>query len=199
VDRCRIHSIKRLSINIAKRGYVVGFVGSLFWWQGVDRLVKAVAEVSRQANQPVTLVIVGDGPERARVEELCQVLGVHCVLTGYVRHEVALALLSVLDVLVVPSVRMSTTSSNIPIKLLEAWALGVPVVITKHRIFEMLGLVDHKHVVFCEPDAADIAEKILMVLTNETFREELIKNGSALAKIFYYDVLVQKMFRILQK
>jgi len=49
-----------------------------------------------------------------------------------------LALLSVFDVLVMPSVRMSTTSSNIPIKLLEAWALGMPVVITKHKIFESL-------------------------------------------------------------
>jgi outer membrane biogenesis lipoprotein LolB len=54
---------------------------------------------------------------------------------------------------------MSTTSSNIPIKLLEAWVLGVPVVITKHKIFDVLGLVDRKHVVFCEPDVVDIAEK----------------------------------------
>ncbi len=199
VDRNKIDLIKRLRINITKRGYVIGFVGSLFWWQGVDRLVKAVAEVSRRANQPVTLVIVGDGPERARVEELCRTLGVRCVLTGYVKHEVALALLSVLDVLVVPSVRMSTTSSNIPIKLLEAWALGVPVVITKHKIFEVLGLVDNKHVVFCEPVVADIAEKILNVLTNERLRKELVKNGSALVKLFYYDLLVQNMLRILQK
>jgi glycosyltransferase involved in cell wall biosynthesis len=199
VDGNKIDLIKLLRISITKRGYVVGFVGLLSWWQGVDRLVKAVAEVSRQANQPVTLLIVGDGPERARVEELCRALGVRCVLTGSVRHEVALALLSVLDVLVVPSVRMSTTSSNIPIKLLEAWALGVPVVITKHKIFEVLGLADRKHVVFCEPDVADIAEKTLMVLTNETLRKELIKNGSAFVKIFYYDFLVQNMFRTWQK
>ena len=104
----------------------------------MDRLVKAVAEVSKRANQPVTLLIVGDSPERARVEELCKALGVSCVVTGYVRHEVALALLSVFDVLVVPSVRMSTTSSNIPIKLLEAWALSVAVVIMKHEILTRL-------------------------------------------------------------
>jgi glycosyltransferase involved in cell wall biosynthesis len=197
VDRNKIDLIKRLRINITKRGYAVGFVGSLFWWQGVDRLVKAVAEVSRQANQPVTLVIVGDGPERARVEELCRTLGVRCVLTGYVKHEVALALLSVLDVLVVPRVSMPTTNSIIPVKLLEAWALGVPVIITKHKIFEVLSLVDHKHLVFCEPDVADIAKKILMVLTNKTLRKELIKNGSALVKVFYYDLLAQNMLRIL--
>jgi len=199
VDGNKVDLIKRLRINIAKRGYAVGFVGSLSWWQGVDRLVKAVAEVSRQANQPVTLLIVGDGPERARVEELCRALGVRCVLTGSVRHEVALALLSVLDVIVVPRVRTSSTESVIPIKLLEAWALGVPVVITKHEIFDVLGLVDRKHVVFCGPDVADIAEKIFMVLTNEVLRKELIKNGSALVKIFYYDFLVQNMFRIWQK
>jgi glycosyltransferase involved in cell wall biosynthesis len=195
VDGNKIDLIKRLRINIAKRGYVVGFVGSLSWWQGVDRLVKAVAVVSRRVNQPVTLVIVGDGPERAKVEGLCRALGVRCVLTGFVRHEVALALLSVFDVLVVPRVRMSSTESVIPIKLLEAWALGVPVVITKHEIFDVLGLVDRKHVVFCEPDVADIAEKILMVLTNEVLRKELIKNGNALVKLFYYDFLAQNMLR----
>jgi len=199
VDGNKIDLIKRLRINIAKRGYMVGFVGSLFRSQGVDHLVKAVAVVSRRVNQPVTLLIVGDGPERARVEELCRTLGVRCVLTGSVRHEVALALLSVLDVIVVPRVRMSSTESVIPIKLLEAWALGVPVVITKHEIFDVLGLVDRKHVVFCKPDIADIAEKILMVLTNETLRKELIKNGSALVKKFYYDFLVQNMFRTWQK
>ena len=100
----------------------------------MDRLVEAVAEVSKRANQSVTLLIVGDGPERARVEELCRALGVSCVVTGYVRHEVILALLSVLDVLVMPRVRVSSTEYVIPIKLLEAWALGVPMVITKHAI-----------------------------------------------------------------
>jgi glycosyltransferase involved in cell wall biosynthesis len=150
VDRCRMYSIKRLRINIAKRGYVVGFVGSLFWWQGVNRLVKAVAEVSRRANQPVTLLIVGDGP-------------------------------------------------NIPIKLLEAWAFGVPVVITKHEIFDVLGLTDRKHVVFCEPETADIAEKIFMVLTNEALRKELVKNGSKLVKKFYYDLLVRNILEHMLK
>jgi glycosyltransferase involved in cell wall biosynthesis len=195
VDGNKIDLIKRLRINIAKRGYVVGFVGSLSWGQGVDRLVRAVAVVSRRVNQPVTLLIVGDGPVRARVEELCRALGVRCVLTGSVRHEVALALLSVLDVLVVPRVRTSSTESVIPIKLLEAWALGVPVVITKHEIFDVLGLVDREHVVLCEPDVADIAEKIFMVLTNEVLRKELIKNGSVLVKTFYYDFLVQNMLK----
>ncbi len=109
-------------------------MGSLLWWQELDRLVKAVAEVSKQANQPVTLLIVGDGPERAKVEELCRALGVSCVVTGYVRREVVLALLSVLNVLVMPRVRVSSTECVIPIKLLEAWALGVPVVIAKHAI-----------------------------------------------------------------
>jgi hypothetical protein len=71
------------------------------------------------------------------------------------------------------------------------------VIITKHKIFEVLGLVDRKHVVFCEPDVADIAEKILVLLTNDTLRKELIKNGSALVKLSSYDLLAQNMIRIL--
>jgi len=59
--------------------------------------------------------------------------------------------------------------------------------------------MDRKHVVFCEPDAADIAEKILMVLTNEALGKELIKNGSALVKRFYYDFLTQNMLEHMLK
>ena len=59
--------------------------------------------------------------------------------------------------------------------------------------------MDRKHVVFCEPDAADVAEKILMVLTNEALRKELIKNGRALVKRFFYDFLTQNMLEHMLK
>jgi len=53
------------------------------------------------------------------VEELCRALGISCVVTGYVRHEVVLALLSVLDVLVMPRVRVSSTDMLSPLSFLK--------------------------------------------------------------------------------
>ena len=193
IDEKKIESIKRINVRLSKDHYFVGFVGSLFWWQGVDLLVRAVARVSEKLK--VTLLIVGDGPEKGKIKKLCRELKVRCVVTGYVRHEVALALLSNLDVLLLPRLRTSTTESNVPIKVIEAWALGVPVVTTRHKIYEYLGLRDGEHLLYCEPEPSDIAEKILKILTNPELQKRLASNGRKIAEKFYYRNIILKLIQ----
>jgi len=193
IDEKKIESIKRINVRLSKDHHFVGFVGSLFWWQGVDLLVRAVARVSEKLK--VTLLIVGDGPEKGKIKKLCRELKVRCVVTGYVRHEVALALLSNLDVLVLPRLRTSTTESNVPIKVIEAWALGVPVVTTRHKIYEYLGLRDGEHLLYCEPEPSDIAEKILKILTNPELQKRLASNGRKIAEKFYYRNIILKLIQ----
>jgi len=113
----------------------MGFVDALFWWQGVAILVRAVAKLA-SSGVKIKLVLVGDGPERNRILELCRKLKVDCVITGFVNHEMALKIMSQLDALVVPRIRMSSTDNVIPIKIIEAWALGTPVIATRHKIFD---------------------------------------------------------------
>jgi len=193
VDREKIEAIKRVikSSERSKRNYyVVGFVGLLAWWQGVDILVKTVAEIKDFLDKPVKLLIVGDGPERRKIEFLCRELKVDCTITGFIKHEEALKLMKELDVLVVPSIRMSTTESNIPIKVLEAWALGVPVIATRHEIYEFIGLKNFEDIVFCEPEPEDIAHKILILLSNESLRKKIVEKSSKLVERFCYDRIV---------
>ena len=56
-------------------GFTVGFVGSLLAWQGLDRLLYAVAAL-RAEGLPVHVAVVGDGPERGRWENLARELGI---------------------------------------------------------------------------------------------------------------------------
>ena len=49
------------------------------------------------------------------------------VITGFLPHLEALKKMTILDVLAVPSRRNPATEFNIPIKILEAWAIGIPV------------------------------------------------------------------------
>jgi len=72
--------------------FKVGFVGTVSWWQGVDILVRAVAKLA-SSGVKIKLVIVGDGPERNRISELCRKLKVDCVITGFVNHETALKIM----------------------------------------------------------------------------------------------------------
>jgi len=102
------------------------------------------------------ILIVGDGPERRKIEKLCRELKVDCHITGFIKHEEALKLMKEFDTIVVPSIKISTTSSKIPIKVIEAWAIGIPVITTRHEIYRWLGLKDMEDILFCEPEPGDI-------------------------------------------
>ena len=55
-------------------GFTIGFVGSLLAWQGLDRLLRAVAAL-RETGLPVCVAVVGDGPAREGWEKLARELG----------------------------------------------------------------------------------------------------------------------------
>lgn len=81
----------------------VAFVGRLVEAKGVRLLAKAVAAAARQLRRPLTLLLIGDGPEREGVRRDCARLGVPVESPGWVdvrrRHE----LLTDVDLLLVPS------------------------------------------------------------------------------------------------
>jgi len=170
---------------------VIGFLGSLFWWQGVDILVRSVALVRNRI--PVRLLIIGDGPQRSTVENLCRRLNVPYEITGYLPHEKALQRLIEADILVIPSRRISTRETKIPNKIVEAWSLGVPVITTKHKVFEYFNIKEDQEAVFCEPTPNSVANAILKVLENEVLRERLIKFGLQKAKAFTYNEISKRI------
>lgn len=74
---------------------------------------------------PVRFFLVGDGPQRAQLEQLASDLGIRdaVVFTGY--RSDAVELLAELDVLLISSV-----TEGLPLTVYEAFAAGVPVVAT---------------------------------------------------------------------
>jgi glycosyltransferase involved in cell wall biosynthesis len=126
---------------------------------------------------------------------LCRELNVQCSITGFLGHEDALKLLKTFDVLVVPRRRISSTEAVIPIKIIEAWAMGVSVIATTHEVFMYMGLRDREDIVFCEPNPEDVANKILIVLKDEELRKRLSEKGPLLAKNYYYDIIASRILR----
>lgn len=192
VDLQKIRNVSKTSKPIKERNeFIVGFLGSLFWWQGVDTLVRSVALVRKKL--PVRLLIIGDGRQRSIIESLCRELRVPYEITGYLSHEEALQRLTEVDVLVIPSRRHSTRETKIPNKIIEAWSLGIPVVTTKHRVFKYFNIKGDEEVVFCEPIPTDVANAILKVLENKKLRRKLIKLGLQKVKAFTYDEIIKNL------
>ncbi len=107
------------------RTILVGSVGRLDPVKDYGRLVAALAGLEAPWRERVAGVLVGDGPERLRLEELAREagLGDRFLVTG--RASDTAELLRALDIFVLPS-RFEGLSNA----LLEAMATGLPIVAT---------------------------------------------------------------------
>lgn len=105
-------------------GYELLYVGSLIREKGVEYLVRAMSELPRD----VTLRIVGDGDERARLESLVTDLGVddRVAFAGHLPYEEVRAAYAEADCFVHPGVWPEPFGRTI----LEAMQAGLPVVAT---------------------------------------------------------------------
>ncbi|MQA28882.1 MAG: glycosyltransferase [Luteitalea sp.] len=114
----------RQALDLPPAAFVIGAVGRLDPVKGLDTLMQAVATVRGRAGNTM-LVLVGDGPERERIEADVRRLGLESAvrLVGY-RSDVS-AIMPAFDVFV-----NASTTEGISLTILEAMSAGLPVVAT---------------------------------------------------------------------
>lgn len=110
-------------------GPVLGFVGGLRPWHGIEVLPALVAAL-RPRHPGVTALVVGDGPLRADLEREARRLHVerHVVLTGTLPHEAVPDCIRAFDVALAPYPEAAHAFYFSPLKLYEYLACGIPVV-----------------------------------------------------------------------
>jgi glycosyltransferase involved in cell wall biosynthesis len=106
---------------------VIGAVSRLSQEKGVRYLIEAFGQLRERYGGGVSLRIAGDGPERARLEQMVQRLNLESSveLRGWLDHEAVPGFLNELDVFVLPS-----TWEGFGVAAAEASAAGLPVVAT---------------------------------------------------------------------
>ena len=104
---------------------VIGFVGSIFPYHGVDVLIKAFNEVYKKNNK-VKLMIVGDGLILEQLKSFSKTLEAsdNIVFTGNVPYSEVFSFIDLMDV----SVLATTEWYCSPIKLFEYGAMGKAIV-----------------------------------------------------------------------
>ena len=111
-----------------ERSAVIGFVGSLKPWHGMDFLFDAMA-LLQQRGVDYRLLIVGDGPgfEHAKKRSEADILKGTVVLTGKVPHHEIPAHLALMNLTVAPYDAAEDFYFS-PLKVMESLAAGRPVV-----------------------------------------------------------------------
>ncbi len=107
-------------------GRLIVSVGRLVPWKGFDTLIELAGRLQREFPD-VGLLIIGDGPERTRLEAKAKALGLGRAVrfAGKLPQDKMLRLLSAADLFV-----LNTSYEGFSHQLLEVMALGVPIVTT---------------------------------------------------------------------
>lgn len=160
-------------------GPVVGYVGVMAEQDGVHLLIRAVAELVRQARwADLRVVLVGDGPSRDELEALGRELGIaeRLDFTGFLSGEAFLAAVSTFDVGVCPDPKNPYNDRCTMNKVLEYMTLGIPVVqfdlVEGRRSAGDAALYAGEH-----NDPAELATAIARLLDDPALRERLGKEG----------------------
>jgi glycosyltransferase involved in cell wall biosynthesis len=108
------------------------FAGAFRRWHGAIHLVDAIRQLRRRGRDDITAVLIGGGPELARVQRAASSLS-GVVFTGAVPHEQMPALLAAADIGVAPfdvdaHAPLALEFYWSPLKLFEYMASGLPVV-----------------------------------------------------------------------
>ncbi len=172
-DPAHALSTIRAELNIDPAAVVIGSVGMLDKNKGQVGLLRAFHELTQRWAEPVHLIIVGDGIEKARLEQLAHELdlerSVHFV--GY-RRDIP-AILKGIDIIVVPTLEYESFS----LAAVEAMAMQVPVVAS--RLGGLAEVVEDGEtgLLFPPGDHAQLLAALRSLITDSALRARMGQAG----------------------
>ena len=154
---------KQIKNSFGINGKSLVYMGRVSYEKSIDQVIKAVSLVAKEIPD-IKLVVVGDGPERTRLEKLAGHLRIrnNVLFTGMKHNQELVKTLQANDVFLTAS-----KSENMPLSVLEAMATGLPVIAA-----DALGIPeivkDNVNGFLTPPEQPEImAEKITELINND--------------------------------
>ncbi|MGH7753549.1 MAG: glycosyltransferase family 4 protein [Gemmatimonadales bacterium] len=167
---------------------VVLSVGRLVSWKRVDGLLLA------SAGQPWEVVVVGDGPERARLEKMAADLGRQARFTGAQSGSALADHFAAADIFV-----LNSTYEGFPHVALEAMAAGVPVIAAAAGGTPEVVLPGRTGVLVPPGDDRALRAAIAALLADSERRVRLTEGGREVAARFTWKAQVEQLVPLLER
>ena len=143
----------------------------------VEDVIKAFALINQKI--PSKLLLVGDGPERSKMEALCRSLSL-CDRIRFIGKLSAVEdILSIADLFIIPS-----QTESFGLAALEAMACELPIISTNVGGFPEINIHGKTGYLTNIGDVAQMAEYSINLLSNNDLHNEFRKNALARAKEF---------------
>ena len=153
-DPARIERDVRKELGIAPEQFVVIVVARLVSWKRADAVIRAVAAIER----PIQLLVVGEGPEKERLEALAAELGIADRVRFTGRQDPP-PFLAAANLFVLPSL-----IESLGLVYLEAMMMGLPCIGLKYQPPDVLSaageVVLEGEVGFCVGDDEELRQRI---------------------------------------
>jgi glycosyltransferase involved in cell wall biosynthesis len=159
------------------RKFLLFYPGTLSWHQGVDLLIAAVARIRTMAPE-LRLMIVGDGPERQRLESLIAAEGLGDIVTigGGISMEQVAEIMGRAGLGVEPKRKQTFGNEALSTKIFEFMAMGVPV-LASDTIINRRYFGEGSVGLFTSDDIDDLASAILRLMRDASLRSLLRERG----------------------
>jgi phosphatidyl-myo-inositol alpha-mannosyltransferase len=164
------------------------FVGRIEPRKGLGHLILAMPRVHQRV-PAARLIVVGDGPDRGRLEALARAVGADAQFVGRIDDDELPAFFQASEVVCAPALG----GESFGLVLLEAMASARPVVASAIDGFtELVGAVDCARLVPPGNDNA-LADALAALMGDETARQELGGRGAARAEEYDWTRVAAKL------
>lgn len=154
-------------------------VGRLVEKKGHEYSIRAISKIAKE-NSNIEYNIVGDGPLKDRLKKLTKEFGVgkYVKFLGHVNDKELLQLYNKSKFFVLPSITAkSGDMEGVPVVLMEAQAMGLPIISTRHSGIPELVKDGVTGFLVDEKDHEELAKKIMFLINNPQLWREFGRKG----------------------
>lgn len=152
---------------------VIVTVAHLVWKKNIDSAIYAIAQIVKK-NKNVRYKIIGDGPEREKLNYLIYALKLekNVSLLGHLSHEKVLQSVSQADIFLMPSIQEGFCNA-----VLEAQGLGLPAVVADAEGLPENVLDGQTGIVYNRWSNKEMIKSLEVLIHNEELRQQLGNNA----------------------
>ena len=176
IVRCSV-DFEIQTFRVRSKRIKIGSLGRLVEKKGMDILLLAIEKLVRRGFE-VRLEIAGDGPQRELLQRMTQTLAIedHVEFIGSLRHDEVSDWMKTLDIFVLACKKdVNGDQDGIPVVLMEAMAMGIPVISTRISGIPEL-IIDGKTGQLALPDDPEsLSDRISRLITDNEVARNLVK------------------------
>jgi glycosyltransferase involved in cell wall biosynthesis len=196
IEEIRTHepTLKRYDIGINESDFLIGIIGRIDKNKGHIYLIKAAKKLISEGKS-IKVVIIGEGALQNDLKAYCTLnqLGRNIHFLGFKKN--IIDFLYLIDVLVISSLH-----EGIPYILLEAMAIGVPVIATDVGGIPEVIKDNLNGLLVPSKDSEAIASRIHLLMEDATIRDRLSKSAlEILNQRFSQKVMTQSTINVYNK